>query len=362
MANGIVFTGGGSAGHVTPNMALIPAFIAENWRVDYIGSQHGVEKKMISGMDIPYHEIRCGKLRRYFSWKNFFDPINTVIGIVQSIAILLWLKPRVVFSKGGFVAFPVVFAAWLCRIPVIAHESDFSPGLANRLSFPFARRLCVTFAAAKNGFKHQKKIHVTGTPIRSNLFSGSRENGLLACGFNDQKSCVLMLGGGQGSKVMNACLRAALDMLGERYQVVHLCGAGQIDPLLLKRKNYFQIEYADDLLADLYAMSDLVISRAGANTVYELLALNKPHIFIPLSRKSSRGDQIQNAEHFCKQGISRVIYEEALNPGILVSSIEQAMQDINDINKKIKALNIKSATDIVVLKIKEIASQHKCCD
>lgn len=361
MANGIVFTGGGSAGHVTPNIALIEAFQAEDWQIDYIGSKHGVEKSMISAIKVAYHSIRCGKLRRYFSWKNIFDPINTVIGIFQAIALLIWIRPRVVFSKGGFVAFPVVVAAWVCRIPVIAHESDFSPGLANRLSFPFVQRLCVTFDAAKKGFKNQKKITVTGTPIRAQLFTGSSAKGLAFCGFNDQKPCVLMMGGGQGSKILNACLRAALDMLGESYQIVHLCGAGHIDPLLLDRKYYFQIEYANEILADLYAMSDLVISRAGANTVYELLALNKPHILIPLSRKSSRGDQIQNAEYFSEQGISRVLAEETLAPEILFAAIERTIQEKTEINKKIKVLQIKSATDILVMSIKEMAAIKRCC-
>ena len=284
-----------------------------------------------------------------------------MIGIFQAIVLLLWLRPNVVFSKGGFVALPVVIAAWLCRIPVIAHESDFSPGLANRLSFPFIKRLCVTFDAAKKNFKNQKKISVTGTPIRAQLFTGSRARGLSFCRFNDKKPCFLMIGGGQGSKILNACLRAALDMLGEKYQVVHLCGAGNIDPLLLDRQDYFQIEYANEILADLYAMSDLVISRAGANTLYELLALNKPHILIPLSRKSSRGDQIQNAEHFFQQGISQVLAEENLAPESLVAAVEYLIQEKAEIYKKIKALNITSATDIISEFIKEMTSTKGPC-
>lgn len=361
MTNGIVFTGGGSAGHVTPNMALIEALQADGWKIDYLGSRSGVEQSMISAMNVPYHSIRCGKFRRYFSWKNFFDPFNTILGIFQSIALLLWLKPNVVFSKGGFVAFPVVFAAWMCRIPVIAHESDFSPGLANRLSFPFVKLLCVTFDAARQGFKNQKKILVTGTPIRLRLFSGSSARGLSACGFDDKKPCLLMMGGGQGSQILNACLRAALDMLGKKYQVVHLCGAGHIDPLLLDRKDYYQIAYADDLMADLYAMSDLVISRAGANTVYELLALKKPHILIPLSRKSSRGDQIQNAAYFAEQGISLVLDEENLTPILLVAAVEQAMQEKKEIYRKITALEIQSFTAKIVEIIKETAARSTCC-
>ena len=203
MNNRIVFTGGGTAGHVTPNMALIDALQGANWQIDYIGSVNGVEKAMIKAINIPYHAIRCGKLRRYFSWKNFFDPFNMLLGILQAFFLLLKLKPNVVFSKGGFVALPVVIAAWLNRVPVIAHESDMSPGLANRLSVPFVDTICVTFAAAKTHFKRKDKVEVTGTPIRQALFTGEKHRGLALCGFTAEKPCLMIVGGSQGSNAIN---------------------------------------------------------------------------------------------------------------------------------------------------------------
>lgn len=348
MKNRIVFTGGGSAGHVTPNMALIDVLRSEGIHVDYIGSYDGVERKMIESLSVPYHAIRCGKFRRYFSLKNIMDPFNTLIGIFQAFLLLKRLKPNVVFSKGGFVAFPVVVGAWLCRIPVIAHESDRSPGLANRLSFPFLHQLCVTFATAKPFFKHAEKITVTGTPLRAMLFQGDRARGLALCGFDSEKPCLMVMGGGQGSALLNACVREALDTLTTTYQVVHLCGPGHVDAALINRADYYQVAYAEDALADFYAMADLVVSRAGSNSLYELLALEKPHILVPLSRKASRGDQIQNAAHFEEKGVSVVIDEEALTSHRLIDAVAKVRQDQHLIRDRIRGLGIHSATSNIV--------------
>ena len=355
MKKKIVFTGGGTAGHVTPNIALIEAMQAQDWIVDYIGSKDGVEKDMIGSMNIPYHAVRCGKLRRYFSWKNYSDPINMLLGIIQAYWLLRNIKPNIVFSKGGFVAFPVVVGAWLNRIPVIAHESDLSPGLANRLSFPFVDKICVTFAAGKNYFKHQEKIETTGTPIRDALLNGSKTRGLKLCGFSNEKPCLLIIGGSQGSTIINQCVRQALDWLCQRFQVIHLCGKGNIDENLIEKKGYYQCEYAHTQLPDLFAAANIVISRAGANSLYEILALGKPHILIPLSKKASRGDQIQNARHFEKQGISVVIDEEALTPQALLSMVDSVLGQQEAIIKKIRLLQIKSATLNIVKLINESA-------
>ncbi|CDZ78872.1 UDP-N-acetylglucosamine--N-acetylmuramyl-(pentapeptide) pyrophosphoryl-undecaprenol N-acetylglucosamine transferase [Legionella massiliensis] len=349
----IVFTGGGSAGHVTPNLALIEAMQKEGWQIDYIGSGDGVEKDMIAPLQIPYHSVSTGKLRRYFSWQNFLDPFKTFWGIIQAYRLLRKLKTEVVFSKGGFVAFPIVVAAWLNRIPVIAHESDMSPGLANRLSFPFVDKICVTFAAAKKHFKDQSKVEITGTPIRQELFKGSKSAGLDLCGFNKDKPCLLVMGGSQGSLRLNKALRAALPELCEQYQVIHLCGKGKVDPAFHNRNDYCQFEYVNKELADLFAASDVVVSRAGANALYEILALQKPHVLVPLSVNASRGDQIQNASYFKQQGISLVIDDESLTTDNFLEAMKEVSLHKEEIIKKIKGLDIESATLKIIALIKE---------
>ncbi len=355
MTHKIVFTGGGTAGHVTPNLALIEVLQQEHWQIDYMGSYEGIEKSMISALNLPYHGVSGGKLRRYFSWKNFFDPFKIIVGILQAYRILHQIKPDVVFSKGGFVAFPIVVGAWLNRIPVVAHESDISPGLANRLSFPFVDKICVTFSLAKDHFKKQDKVEVTGTPIRQQLFRGDKDKGLSICGFNDQKPCLLVVGGSQGAESLNQCVRQALDHLLEKYQIIHLCGKNKIDPILTNKTGYCQFEYANEELADLFAASDLIISRAGANSLYEILALAKPHVLIPLSQKVSRGDQVQNAHYFEQKGISIVVAEEQLNPETLCASVEEVNKNKTQLIKKIKALAIESATIKIINIIKEKA-------
>jgi UDP-N-acetylglucosamine--N-acetylmuramyl-(pentapeptide) pyrophosphoryl-undecaprenol N-acetylglucosamine transferase len=355
MSQRIVFTGGGTAGHVTPNVALIEVFQREGWGIDYIGSIDGVERGMIAEINIPYHPIRCGKLRRYFSWKNFLDPINLLMGIMQAFFLLRKIKPNVVFSKGGFVALPVVIGAWLNRIPVVAHESDMSPGLANRLSFPFVDTICVTFDEGKKYFKRQDKVIVTGTPIREELMHGNASKGLALCGFNEEKPVLLVIGGSQGARVINQCVRERLDHLCQNFQIIHLCGKGKVDHSLKDKRGYCQFEYANEELADLFAASSTVISRAGANSLYEILALKKPHVLIPLSLQSSRGDQIQNAAYFQQQGISIVINESGLTPVTLFAAIEAVMINHEAIIEKMEALQIKSATVMIVAILKDKA-------
>ena len=349
----IVFTGGGSAGHVTPNLALIDALLCEEWQIDYIGSEQGVERDIITPLKIPYYAISSGKFRRYFSWKNFVDPFKIVLGIVQAYRLLRKLKTDVVFSKGGFVAFPIVVAAWLNRIPVIAHESDLSPGLANRLCFPFVAKICLTFPAAKKHFKQQDKVEITGTPIRAELFKGSKIKGLALCGFQQDKPCLLVMGGSLGAMKLNQALREVLPSLCKKYQVIHLCGKGKLDANLLDHAGYYQFEYVTQELADLFAASDLIVSRAGANSVYEILALAKPHVLVPLSLQASRGDQIQNANYFKQQGISQVIEQDKLTPANFLQAIEEVSLHQDEIISKIKQLNIESATLKIIGIIKE---------
>ena len=340
----IILTGGGTAGHVTPNLALIDELQPKGWIIDYIGSAFGIEKDIISARKIPFHAVSSGKLRRYLSFKNLLDPFKILLGIWQSYFLIRKLKPNVIFSKGGFVAFPVVVGGWLNRIPIIAHESDLTPGLANRLSFPFVNKICLTFDGAKKHFKNQDKVIVTGTPIRSQLLQGDKAKGLKHCGFNELKPCLLIIGGSQGANLLNKSVREALDKLSLKFQIIHLCGKGKIDNNYLDKVGYCQFEYVSEELADLFAAADIVISRSGANSVYEILALAKPHVFIPLSQKVSRGDQIHNARYFERQGISEVIADDKLTANTLMAAVDKIDNNREEIIKKIKALGIESAS------------------
>lgn len=353
MTPSIVFTGGGTAGHVTPNVALIGQLKIEGWDVAYIGSAHGIEHAMIKNLEIPFYSVSSGKLRRYFSLKNLSDPFKIIKGIVQSFWLFHKLKPDVVFSKGGFVAFPVVVGAWLNRIPVIAHESDMSPGLANRLSFPFVNKICLTFESAKKHFKNQDKIEITGTPIRPQLFLGNPARGLEHCGFNTSKPCLLVIGGSLGAESINRAIRDAIVHITKDFQVIHICGKGKIDSSLLRQDSYCQLEYVHEELADFLAAASIVISRAGANSLCEILALAKPHILIPLSSQVSRGDQIQNARYFQKLGISVVIQDELLSTDKLLNALSDVMRNQRDIIQNILALNIQSGTPKILAIIKE---------
>lgn len=348
MNESVVFTGGGTAGHVLPNIALIEAMQQAGRAIHYIGSSSGIECQLIRGIAIPFHAIRTGKLRRYFSWQNFIDPFNICIGFIQSLILLRQLKAKLVFSKGGFVAFPVVLAAYILRIPVIAHESDNSLGLANRLSLPFIQHLCVNFPETVKGLKHTQKFSVTGLPLRAALKQGSPEKGLALTGFNLKKPCLLVMGGSLGSQMINAVVRQSLDRLCEEFQVVHLCGQGNLDETISGRKDYCQFEFIDEDMPHLYAMATVVLSRAGASTVFELLALAKPHLLIPLSLARSRGDQIKNAQLFYEQGLSRFILEEDLKPETLMSGLLEVYQSRFEISKKLAASNYASGTDAII--------------
>ncbi|HAF87541.1 MAG: undecaprenyldiphospho-muramoylpentapeptide beta-N-acetylglucosaminyltransferase [Legionellaceae bacterium] len=358
MAIKIVFTGGGTAGHVTPNIALIEALKQENWSVEYIGSANSIEQYMIGSMAIPFHVISSGKLRRHLSLQNVLTPFLVIKGIWQAYFLLKKLNADVVFSKGGFVSFPVVVAAWLNRLPIMAHESDLTPGLANQMSFPFVDTLCVTFKLAKQSMRYQKKIKVTGTPIRENLFQGSRERGLNICNFRADKPCILVIGGSQGAQSINTAIRQALPQLLNNYQVIHICGKGKLDETC-SSQGYKQFAFVEQELAHLFAASDLVISRAGANTLYEILALQKPHILIPLSRESSRGDQIQNASYFAAQDISYVIDDNRLDNTTLCTAIEAVFANKNSIIEKIQTLGIHSATVNIIKLLKQAVASSK---
>ena len=318
----IILTGGGTAGHVTPNIALIPALKEAGYEVEYIGSYKGMERELIERQGIPYHGINSGKLRRYFDWKNFTDPFRVLQGYFQAKKLMRQLKPDVVFSKGGFVSVPVVMAASSKHIPAIIHESDMTPGLANRLAVKGATKVCCNFPETVKYLPEGKAV-LTGSPIRQELLHGSKDLALKFTGFNEDKPILLIIGGSLGSVFINNAIRASLDELLKTFQIIHLCGKGNLDDSLQGKTGYVQYEYISEELPDLFAAADLIISRAGANAICELLALHKPNILIPLSRNASRGDQILNANSFKKQGFSFVIEEEEVTADSLFAAIHE---------------------------------------
>lgn len=322
----IVFTGGGTAGHVTPNIALFPAVKEAGYEISYIGSYEGIEKELITGQGVTYYGISSGKFRRYFSWKNFSDPFQVVKGYFQAKKLLKKLKPNIVFSKGGFVSVPVVMAAKKCKIPCIIHESDITPGLANKLAIPSATKVCANFPETLNYLPKEKAV-LTGSPIRKELFTGNKIKGLDFCGFTANKPVLLVIGGSTGAASVNNAIRDLLPTLLQQFQVIHLCGKGKTDESFHGREGYVQFEYINKELKDLFAAADVIVSRAGANAICELLALKKPNILIPLSAAASRGDQILNAESFERQGFSYVLKEEDVTNETLLSAVNEVYEN-----------------------------------
>ncbi|MDO4621349.1 MAG: undecaprenyldiphospho-muramoylpentapeptide beta-N-acetylglucosaminyltransferase [Eubacteriales bacterium] len=339
----IVLTGGGTAGHVTPNIALIPALKKAGYEISYIGSYNGMEKQLIEAEGIPYYGIATGKLRRYMDIKNFTDPFRVLKGIVEARRLIRRLKPDVVFSKGGFVAVPVVLASGKQHVPTLIHESDMTPGLANRICIPYATKVCCNFPETAANIPNQKAV-VTGTPLRAELLKGDAEKGRAFTGLTADKPVILVMGGSLGSVNVNNSIRGALDELLKNFQIVHLCGKDHLDADLEGTEGYRQYEYIREELPDLFAMCDYVISRAGANAICELLALAKPNILIPLSAQASRGDQILNAHSFEKQGFSIVLEEENLTKETLLDAVEKLT-----VNKEmyIRAMTGSGHTDAI---------------
>lgn len=322
MSKKIVLTGGGTAGHVTPNIALLPHLQNKGYEISYMGSYDGIEKKLIADYKIPYYGISTGKLRRYFDPKNFTDPFRVIKGFGEAKKILKEINPDVVFSKGGFVSVPVVRAAAALKIPCIIHESDMTPGLANKLCIPVAKKICCNFPETLSHLPEGKAV-LTGSPIREELSKGNKLAAYEVCGFTANKPVIMVIGGSLGSVAINKAVREALPSLLNDFQVVHICGKEKIDNLLLTTKGYHQFEYLKAELKDIFAMADLVISRAGANAICEILALKKPNLLIPLPAGSSRGDQILNAASFEAQGYSMVISEDDLTKELLVSKVQE---------------------------------------
>lgn len=318
----IILTGGGTAGHVTPNIALIPRLKQMGYDIHYIGSYDGIEKKLMEDFDISYYGIATGKFRRYFDIKNFTDPFRVVKGYTEAKKLMRQIKPDIVFSKGGFVTVPVVRAAASLKIPCIIHESDMTPGLANKICIPVATKVCCNFPETLPKLPADKAV-LTGSPIREELRRGNKIAALNLCKFTANKPVIVVIGGSLGAVAVNKIVRDALPQLLRDFQVVHICGKDKIDNLLLNTEGYAQFEYLKAELKDIFAAADIVISRAGANAICEILALRKPNLLIPLPAVSSRGDQILNAKSFETQGFSIVIDEDYLSEDLLVEKVHE---------------------------------------
>lgn len=341
----VAFTGGGSAGHVTPNLAIMERFASEGAEIHYFGTQEGIEHQIIHELGgVPYHVVPSERLRRYASWRNLLTPFLVLKGLVLGAQKVRAVNPDVLFSKGGFVSFPVVVGAWLNGIPIIIHESDLTPGLANKLSFPFADKICVGFKDAARHIKDQNKVVFTGAPLRKAIFEADAQRGREVFGLESTRPVFMITGGSLGARHINEVVREALPSLLELGQVVHLCGKGNLDAAFSDVPGYQQIEYLTDHFADLMAASDVIICRAGANTLMELAALKKPSLLIPLPTASSRGDQRKNAESFAEQGLARVLLDEDMTPETLLS----ALNDMTDKNQDyIQALTNYDVPDSV---------------
>jgi UDP-N-acetylglucosamine--N-acetylmuramyl-(pentapeptide) pyrophosphoryl-undecaprenol N-acetylglucosamine transferase len=347
-AKRVALTGGGTAGHVMPNVALLPAFRNNGWEVFYIGSV-GIEKKIITAQGVSFHQITSGKLRRYFSFKNFVDVFKIFLGLVQSLMILLLKRPKVLFSKGGYVSVPVAYAAFLLRIPVISHESDLTPGLATKLIKPIASKIFYTFAESKKFLPMANAVYV-GNPMRDELRAGDKVRGRAFCGFpGDLKEpVILVMGGSLGAKAINEALLKSLPDLVKCYYVIHITGQGKgID---FHHPKYKAFDYVGKELPDLFAATDLVIARAGANSIFEYLNLQIPMLLIPLVA-GSRGDQVDNAKVFADHGWAMVLPEKELTRENLTSKVEQLARSTEAMKERQRAANLPQTKELIIREI-----------
>ncbi|MEG1678320.1 MAG: undecaprenyldiphospho-muramoylpentapeptide beta-N-acetylglucosaminyltransferase [Clostridia bacterium] len=352
MSKKIVLTGGGTAGHVTPHLSLIPKLREAGYEIHYIGTENGIEREMIGKFpEITYHAVKSGKLRRYFSIQNFTDPFRVIQGAFQSIGLMRSIKPNVCFSKGGFVSVPVVIGAWLCHVPTVCHESDLTPGLANRICARFAWRVAATFPECAKALG--TKGVLTGTPLRPGLLCGSRAAGLALCGFDGQKPVLLMTGGSMGAQSVNSCLRKALPELLPHMDVLHLCGKGNREESLQNLEGYCQKEFLSSEMPDALAMADIVLSRAGSNTLSELVAVHKPMLLVPYPLGASRGDQIENAKSYERQGLAQVLLQEEMTQQSLTAGLLKLLSQKDALKQALEDYPMQDGTEAVLKLIED---------
>lgn len=341
----LILTGGGSAGHVVPNLALIPE-LKSRFNLFYIGTD-GIERELLKGSGIPFYTISCAKLVRGSIVQNLLLPARFVKSVRAAKQALVSAKADAVFSKGGYVALPVVFAAKKLKIPVVSHESDLSAGIANKL---IAKRCKLVLTSFPETAKTLKNGVYSGSPVRRELFTGDRESALAKYGFSGRKPVLLVFGGGSGSLAINRALEAALPRLLDDFDILHICGKNEGEK---KRAGYLPLEYEKDM-ASAYAAADFVLSRAGSNTVFELLALKKPALLVPLENKRSRGDQIENAAYFEKRGLCRVLREPNLSAAALSSELERLQKDIS-LRRSLAAADFRPGNGTIVSAVCEAA-------
>ena len=344
----LVMTGGGSAGHTVPNLALLPA-LKEKFDISYVGSE-GIEKKLLSGQGVPFYTISCTKLVRGSLLQNIQMPLRFIKSIRQAKRVLRSIRPDAVFSKGGYVSLPVVFAAKALKIPVVSHESDLSAGLANRL---IAKKCDLVLTSFPETAKQFKNGVYSGSPVRQELFQGSREIALHKYGFDGRKPVLLIFGGGSGSRTINRAVAEILPELLKKMDVLHICGKDASTKVL---PGYAPLAYEQDM-ASAYACADFVVSRAGSNSVFEILALQKPALLIPLENKRSRGDQVENALYFSKKGCCRVLREGDLCGEALLSALQSLAAD-KALLKTLKGTKIPCGNQNIVAAI-ETAAEKK---
>ena len=343
----IILTGGGTAGHVTPHLALLPYFKKYFSKIYYIGSISGIEKEIISNYkEITYYKIPTVKLIRSLTLKNLLIPFKLIKSIKESYKILKKIKPDVIFSKGGFVSVPVCIAGSLLKIPIIAHESDYSMGLANKLIYKKCTKMCFSFKNISE--KYKEKGLYTGSPINDSLFKGNKQETLKSFNFDESKKTILITGGSLGSQKINQTIFDSIKELSDKYNIIHIVGKNNLNKKI-KYQNYKQIEFSKNI-NNLYACSDLVISRAGSNTIFELLSLKKLMILIPLPKDNSRGDQIENANYFKENNYARVIYQEDLNKNELLNSIDLVLKDKEKYSNAMKSYKT-NANNIIIKEV-----------
>lgn len=335
----IILTGGGTAGHVTPHLAILP-YLKNNFdKIYYIGSESGIEKDIIKNANIPYYSVPCTKFNRSFNLNNLKIPFKLMSGVIKAGKILDKLKPDVIFSKGGYVAIPTVLAAKKRNIPIISHESDYTLGLANKITAKYCRKVLTSFKDTALTLKNGEYV---GPPIRNELFATKKENAMQKFGFSNNKPIILITGGSQGAVAINKVVRDALPDLLPKYNVIHICGKNNLNEDM-RQKGYFQTEYMNDI-ENAFTVASVCISRAGSNSVFEVLALKKPCILIPLPKGTSRGDQILNAEYFQKLGLVNVLPQQVLTPESLTLAINSAYANRFNIARNFSNNPIKDAS------------------
>lgn len=334
----IVFTGGGTVGHVTLNLLLIPYFLEEGWEVHYIGDHKGVEHEQIikSGLAVTFHSIATGKLRRYFSLQNMLDIFKVGWGVLQSLFIIGKIRPQALFSKGGFVSVPPVIAARTLGVPVFIHESDLSMGLANKIAYKFATTMYSTF---EQPLALEKVKHVGAvTKVTANHNVTSLKLPEILAHFDAQLPTLLFVGGSGGAKVFNDLISRHKTELTQRYNVVNLTGDSALNEL---SQNLYRVDYVTDLYLPLMREADVVVTRGGSNTLFELVAMGQLHLIVPLGKQASRGDQLENARYFEEKGYAKQLDESQLTLETLFASLEELLAE-----KDYYLTNMETSQDI----------------